>query len=121
MAANPPQLFQPQAQALTPPESPRKRRRELRESEDTDREISIETYLANSDPYRSTTAFLPLPHPLCAVDAPEDVQADVRPLRPAIFDILYEYGFSGDMVVNVVEITKPGYPEGHVAVTTLRV
>lgn len=64
--AQPSSQLQPSSQhgLLTPPSSPRKRRRILRESEDASGELNIEDYLYRIDRYRSTTDSKPPPLPI---------------------------------------------------------
>ncbi|KAJ9218307.1 hypothetical protein DTO166G4_173 [Paecilomyces variotii] len=110
----------PEGALPTPPDSPRKRRRELRESDDASGHISIEHYLYRSDPYRSTSVSNPLPYPLLSKDAPEPVRARVLAYHADILEILRDHGFHDQPAFEVVEDTKPGYPGGEEPVTMLR-
>jgi hypothetical protein len=106
---------------LTPPDSPGKRRRQLRESDETEGELSIETYLYRSDPFRSTTIENPWPYPLRSKQAPQQITDKIMAYRDAIWAILTDHGFSRDGTLVVHDILKPGYPGGDSAVTVLRV
>jgi hypothetical protein len=106
---------------LTPPDSPRKRRRHLRESDETSGELSIEAYAYRSDPYRSTTITDPLPYPLLARPASQEIIDKVMTHRNTIWEILTQHGFPRNGILTVHDISKPGYPGGEAPVTTFRV
>ncbi|KAL1964467.1 hypothetical protein VTN77DRAFT_6893 [Rasamsonia byssochlamydoides] len=111
----------PEASTLpTPPDSPRKRRRELRESDDASGEMSIEQYLYRSDPYRSTSVPNPLPYPLVANCASESVKTRIQAYYSDILSILRDHGFQDRPLFAVDEVTKPGYPSGDTPVVMLR-
>lgn len=81
----------------------------LRDSEDAEGEMSIETYLYRCDACRSTT--IPgIPNPLKAEPSPE-VEAYINVLRGGIDQILKGNGISHASVVGHT-VTKPGYPGG---------
>ncbi|KAJ6110164.1 hypothetical protein N7486_002399 [Penicillium sp. IBT 16267x] len=111
----------PQApwQLLSPP-SPRKRRRILRDSGETDGEISLEKYILASDPYRSTSLPNPPPYPLAITHSSE--LADVtRPFIAEIFHILHNHGFPSSVIVEHNTFSKPGYPGWDLDMFLLRV
>lgn len=95
----------------TPPESPRKRRQLLRDSEDTEGFLTVETYIARSDPYRSTTIQNPPPWPLFFDDPPQDALNLVVECHPEIIKILTSHGFSDNPAIRLKGVRKPGYPE----------
>lgn len=109
-------------QLPTPPESPRKRRNLLRESEDTEGECSIEEYLCRSDAYRSTTIINPWPYPVSARSADPVVTERVNNQKEAIIEILKDNGFP-DMHPHILvdQVTKTEYPGGHIPVDVLRI
>lgn len=113
--------LQPTHGIPTPPESPRKRRNILRESEDTDGELTIENYLCRSDPYRSTTLEDPWPYPTISTVASSEVTEAVEDHREEICRILSDHGFPSNFHLRVESITKPNYPRGDFPVTLLRV
>lgn len=115
-----PTLSPNMAEIPTPPDSPRKRRRHLRDSDDTSGDMTIEGYLYRSDPYRSTTMSKPWPYPLKAVSAPESVRLQIEPHRGEILAILRNHGFPQQPIFTVDNITKPGYPGGEIPITVLR-
>lgn len=102
--------FTPVLGLATPPESPRKRRRFLRESEDTKGQLKIEEYLLKSDPYRSTSLPLLPPWPLRVTSAPADVVETIASLQSKINEILLQHDFPDtSKTLRVVQVTKPGY------------
>lgn len=98
-----------------PPDSPRRRRRILRESEESDGEMSIEQYLYASDGFRSTTSTSKLPHPLDESPVSESLkeqwESAKASLLPLIGEILEsECGMrKGRWGVKLVNYSKPGY------------
>ena len=120
----PPKLFDPSVSTyLTSPASPGKRRRHLRESEETEGEMPVEVYLYKSDPYRTSSFQVPLPLPFLAEDPPRALQIDggqIRPHVPAMVDILKNNSFERSQVhLNMKLISKPGYPNGNAKHLTL--
>lgn len=104
----------------TPPLSPTKRRRLLRESEETDGEMSIEQYLYATDPFRATTDKLrSLPHPLQFVESSR--RETILEFRTEILETLRSHGFSDEPLICVDKVFKAGYPNGDIGVETLRV
>src|SRR5712664_4460146 len=97
---------------LTPPDSPRRRRRLLRESEETSGELSIESYIHRSDPYRSTSIKDPLPYPVVNQNSSKDLTEKVLAHREKIWKILTDNGLPSHGAFTVVDITKPDYPAG---------
>ena len=115
----PPEQFDSASSAyLTPPASPGKRRRRLRESEETEGEMLLEAYLYRSDPYRKSSFQVPLPLPYLSEDPPSVLQLNgdrVRPLVPAVIAILKENSFERDQLfIKMALLSKPGYPNGNV-------
>jgi hypothetical protein len=95
----------------TLPESPRKRRDILRESEDTEGEISIEDYPYRSDPYRSTALENPWPYPtLSSVASSPVTTKEVENYNEEIHRILSNHGFPSGAQLTVENVTKPHYP-----------
>ncbi|KAL3468104.1 hypothetical protein BJX64DRAFT_282988 [Aspergillus heterothallicus] len=107
----------------TPPNSPRKRRMILRESEDTEGNLSIEEYLVRCDPYRTTTANFAWPYPLRTVPADASVIRQLNAHKDEILHVLQEDGFVIDeqyLKFRVDDVSKPGYPLGNNSQVTLR-
>ncbi|PGH26906.1 hypothetical protein AJ80_01489 [Polytolypa hystricis UAMH7299] len=95
----------------TPPSSPRQRRQLLRESEDTDGLMTVETYIYRSDPYRSSTMPNPPPWPLAFNDPPCDALKLVQDSYSTILAILTRHGFTTtDAAIRLKAVHKPGYP-----------
>ncbi|KAJ9294415.1 hypothetical protein DTO271G3_6990 [Paecilomyces variotii] len=105
----------------TPPDSPRKRRRHLRESDETNGRMSLEQYLYRTDPYRSTTITHPLPYPLSIEPASDAIKRRISQYHTHIEAILSDHGFRGPHEIDVNVVTKPGYPGGDQPVLTLRI
>lgn len=118
MSEAPSGVLHPTTGLATPPSSPRKRRRFLRESEETDGEMTIERYLYAADPYRASSVANPLPYPLHMVPS-----ADQTPLQylSEFVSALRSAGFTEDAEIGLKDVTKPGYPQGDTPITTLRV
>ncbi|KAJ5907578.1 hypothetical protein N7495_000260 [Penicillium taxi] len=95
----------------SPPQSPRKRRHLLRESDETDGMISIEQYLYRGDPFRSTDMAVELPYPLILQSAPAEITTKVTSLYEQIRDILLDHGFpdASYLQAAVNTVTKLGY------------
>ncbi|RMJ21402.1 hypothetical protein PHISP_07724 [Aspergillus sp. HF37] len=104
----------------TPPDSPRKQRRVLRESEDTDGEMPIERYIDHSDPFRSTSLRTPLPYPLRFTDS-SSLQKAIYPLLDKIQQVLANHGFPDSASIAPQVATKPRYPGGNSPVNILRI
>lgn len=105
----------------TSPDSPRKGRRHLRESDETEGSISIEQYLHRSDPYRSTSVDHPLPYPISTRPARGTITTEASEYYTPIADILKKHGFHGRYDIGVVEVTIPGYPGGERPTITLMI
>lgn len=106
----------------TPPLSPRKRRRILRESEDSSGGMTIEQYLYRTDPYRSTTAAIAFPLPVMRSNVSFNA-ADSRRLKdlePTIQTVLIP-AIKDPFTFRFCELSKPGYPGGDIKVATLLV
>ncbi|EEH06431.1 conserved hypothetical protein [Histoplasma capsulatum G186AR] len=105
-----------------PPLSPRKRRQLLRESEDTDGLMTVETYIVRSDPYRSSTLPNPPPWPLAFDDPPSDALKLVQDSHSTIVGILTRHGFTEtDAAIRLSAIHKPGYPGNQDATLLLQI
>ena len=107
----------------TPPSSPGKRRQMLRESEETSGEMTLETYLYNSDAFRCSSFRPPWPLPLM-LEAPEpDFLKNgekMRPLEPKIRSILKNHSMEENTFhFGVSWVSKRGYPEGGTRSLTL--
>ncbi|PGH16800.1 hypothetical protein AJ79_01444 [Helicocarpus griseus UAMH5409] len=104
----------------TPLDSPRKRRRAMRESDETEGDMTIENYIYRSDPYRSTTLPNTSPWPLDLEDAPH-LQERLRPLEDEVRKILDKHGFpkTADFLPYVA--SKRHYPGGTPPVNLLLV
>ncbi|PGH10654.1 hypothetical protein AJ79_05368 [Helicocarpus griseus UAMH5409] len=104
-----PRLPPPTGGIETPPPSPGKKRRFLRESDDAQGEMLIERYLYISDPYRASSSPNPLPYPLVGVPLPDQAMLDQH--KPEILKMLDEHGFktqprtNGDIPVKTLRIT----------------
>jgi hypothetical protein len=103
-----------------PLDSPRTLRRQLRQSEDSSGDMSIEEYIYRCDPCRSTTLPNPMPYPLLIKPDHESFTL-VEPLRAEILEILGQHGFSRKPILSVDQVTKPNYLNGDVPVTMLRI
>jgi len=108
---------------MTPPLSPGKRRRQLREGEETDGYMSLEQYIYRADDYRKSTVIDPLPLPLHYERPEAQYSLDglrLKPFVPRIFEILGKHGIGdGQAVARVLLVSKPGYPGGMTLVLTL--
>ncbi|KAJ0419604.1 hypothetical protein BJY00DRAFT_324190 [Aspergillus carlsbadensis] len=107
----------------TPPASPRKRRMLLRESEETEGQMSIEDYLLRSDPYRTTTTNLAWPYPLTCTPADPSIVGRVNGCKNEILRVLEEDGLPTEgyyLHFRVENVSKPEYPLGDRPQTTLR-
>ncbi|RDW81481.1 uncharacterized protein DSM5745_05038 [Aspergillus mulundensis] len=117
-------ILHPSTHALpTPPDSPRKRRREQRSSDEVQGQLSIEDYLNNSDRYRTTTMRPPWPYPLTITPAEPSTVRQVEALKAPILQIMQDDGFPIDhhsFHFQVENVTKPNYPLGSRATTVLR-
>lgn len=118
MSSAPSGALRPPTGLPTPPPSPRKRRRFLRESEDTDGEMTIERYLYASDPFRASSISDPWPQPVHVVPS-----RDQSPLqyRSEFVDALRSAGFTAGAEITLMDVTKPGYPQGDHPITMLRI
>lgn len=104
----------------TPPDSPRKQRRMLRESEDTKGEMPIERYIYRGDPFRSTSLRVPLPYPLRFTSSTPILKA-IFPLLDDIRRVLVNHGFPDSANIAPLVATKPRYPGGDTPVNILRI
>lgn len=105
--------FPESSPSLEIPDSPRKRRRVIRGSEETEGDMTIENYLYKSDPYCSTSLPHPLPFPLMMEHAPY-LEHRIAPLRDEIRRILQRHGFPSTAGFIPYVATKPHYPGGDV-------
>ncbi|KAK2780579.1 hypothetical protein FQN52_005658 [Onygenales sp. PD_12] len=104
----------------SPPPSPRKRRREQRESDETHGPMSLEEYLLRSDVFRSTTRANPLPYPLVTSDPPQELKDRMKDIEDDIANIIRNKGFT-ECQVEFVNVSKPGYPGGDRPTPTLKI
>ncbi|OJJ79259.1 uncharacterized protein ASPGLDRAFT_137340 [Aspergillus glaucus CBS 516.65] len=97
----------------TPPDSPRKRRQQLRESEEVSGMMQIEDYIYRTDSYRSTSMQHPPPLPYRTEPADRRTTEEVEALGTDIFAILETHGFPRARMTGmpvVQRLLKPGYP-----------
>lgn len=71
--------------------------------------MSIERYICDSDPYRSTTLPMPLPFPLAMGNSPE-LELRLRFLQPQIEQTLRDDGLSSEAHVIPYVMNNPFYP-----------
>lgn len=102
--------FPPPGSILSPPPSPNRRRRALRESEDTEGNLPIEAYLVRADPFRSSTLLYPLPYPLQYSDPNQALKIRLREYLPLIERAVSEHFTVYH--IDLHSVTKPGYPGG---------
>ncbi|KAK2807789.1 hypothetical protein FQN50_005332 [Emmonsiellopsis sp. PD_5] len=102
-----------------PPQSPGGRRRFLRSSDDTNGEMTIETYLNRADPFRATSHPNPFPYPF-QTDHLSDSDG-ILDHQQAIRDILASKGFPAHPHIRLEKVTKMGYPAGNIASNFLRI
>ncbi|KAJ5126303.1 hypothetical protein N7526_008480 [Penicillium atrosanguineum] len=114
-----PDLHQPSG-LLSPPPSPRKRRRLLRDSEDAEGEMSLGKYIAACDPFRSSSMVDPLPYPV-RVKYSERLDHTLRPIMSQIHNVLDFHEFPATTQVETITAWKPGYPGGDREIDLLRV
>lgn len=87
---------------------------------DSQDEVILERYLANCDPYRSTTLLNPWPYPLALEYAPH-LEHELVPLNEEIRNILNIHGFPNDVGISPFMATKPQYPGGDIPINILHV
>ncbi|KAL2832911.1 hypothetical protein BDW59DRAFT_138886, partial [Aspergillus cavernicola] len=107
----------------TPPDSPRKRRKHLRESDEAGGTMTVEDYLHRTDPFRTTTMRFPWPYPITTAPATQETIQRVNSCRADVVALLASEGFSTEphhFFFRVEHVTKPGYPMGNTAQTMLR-
>lgn len=117
-------VFESPATTSEPPDSFRKRRRRLRESEEASGEMTIEQYIYLCDPYHSTTVPNPMLYPFYTGESSsESLVSRIQAYESSILGILESYGFRKheDIVFLVNDVIKANYPGGDVPVTTLTV
>lgn len=110
----------------TPPEtaspgSPRKVRKVLRDSEETNGDLFIEDFLYRSDPYRATNSPNPLPYPIQFLPVPHDLVTKFRKKREGIECLMADFGLPSDFTLSVGRVVKFGYPNGNQPRLTVRV
>lgn len=107
----------------SPPSSPGKRRRTLRESQETEGEMSIEAFLYRSDGFRSSSYRNPIPLPLKLDDPSPELQLDgkeIGPLFPNLMAVLEDHGMDAKKTyLGMKNVSKPGYMNGKTPVLTL--
>lgn len=97
----------------SPPRPPRERRRWLRDSDDSAGKMAIETYIYRSEPYRLSTVSVPLPLPMKDVVSRANLDLE----DPGSAELLSQMERVAFRVLNIL---KPGYPDGDGPVETLR-
>lgn len=120
----PPNLAtRPRSPTKAPSGSATKRRRHLRESDDSSGELPLEKFLYRTDPYRSSSAETPFPYPLnfhpLDPTLEDRLRGDVQ-LHTNIRNILVEYGIEIKFYQFCYQ-SKPHYPGGEERITVLRV
>lgn len=108
--ADPAPAFRPSGYP-TPPLSPRTRRRHLRESEESEGEMSLEQYMHSFEHYRSVSVTTPLPLPTKRQDLPS-LDEKIRPLHPRIQAIMRDHNLNVNSIFRCARQSKPGYPGG---------
>ena len=122
MNPTPPFRFDRPAEA-TPPHSPTRRRRFLRDSNETEGEMTIEAFLYNADDFRTSSWHNPLPMPF-KID-PANGRYDLRlpeyaSLRSKVVGALREHDIAdAERLIHCGNISKPGYHDGHAPTPTL--
>lgn len=112
-----------QSQQMTPPPSPGKRRHLLRQSEETEGEMTLETFLYNSDAWRCSSFKTPWPL-LLTLEAPDPrfhINGEViGPLASNVRWILAEHSMTSSVVCVMTSlVSKRGYPGGDSKALTL--
>ncbi|KAJ5257869.1 hypothetical protein N7497_000827 [Penicillium chrysogenum] len=97
----------------TPPLSPRKRRRFLLDSEESEGEMSLEQYMHSCDIYRSVSVTSPLPLPVKMETVPA-MEQKISPLYPAILAIMRRHNLDVNSSFQCGKMSKPKYPGGDV-------
>lgn len=105
---------------MSSPESPRTRRRSLRDSAVTKGEMTLEKYLSACEPFRCTSVTNPLPYPLATIRCTKLADA-IQPLRSQIYGLLTSHQFSSSVVLQTLKYRKPDYPGSEAPVSLLRV
>lgn len=107
----------------TPPDSPRKRRQLLRESEELFGVMQIEDYIYRTDSYRSTSLKHPPPLPFRTESAYRITANRIETLQSDISDILDDYGLPPSRMAGTPvtqRLLEPGYPD-YSPTTVLRI
>ena len=104
----------------TPLDSPRKQRRALRVSVETDGEMPIELYIYASDPFRKSTVAFPFPLPLHVEEVEPERRLSER-LHVQLNQILVSHGVTDPYTAEIYNMSKPEYPGGNTPVKTLRI
>ncbi|KAJ5816176.1 hypothetical protein N7447_008409 [Penicillium robsamsonii] len=97
----------------TPPLSPRKRRRFLRESKESEGEMSLEQYMHSSEIYRSVSVTSPLPLPVKMETVPA-IEQKISPLYPEIRAIMRRRNLNVLTTFQCGKMSKPNYPGGDI-------
>ncbi|MCJ1271059.1 hypothetical protein MMC22_010958 [Lobaria immixta] len=120
----PPKLAtRPGSPTKAPPGSATKRRRYLRESDDSSGELPLEKFLYRTDPYRSSSAETPLPYPLNFHPLDPTLVGRLRgdnQLHTKIRSILAEFEIESKPYEFQYQ-SKPNYPGGEERIAVLRV
>ena len=107
----------------SPPRPPRERRRWLRDSDDSAGKMAIETYIYRSEPYRLSTVSVPLPLPMKDVVSRANLDLEdpgSAELLSQMERVVLDHQLEGQHAFRVLNILKPGYPDGDGPVETLR-
>lgn len=116
-------MAQPWTGLPTPPDSPRKRRQQLRESEEVTGIMSIEQYICRTDSYRSTSLNDPPPLPVRTEPANGIIAEIIDKLSNEILSVLDSNNLPHTRLAGkpvAQKVFKPGYP-GNSSKTVLRV
>lgn len=106
---------------LTPPYTPKKKRRVLGETEDSSEDWTIEQYLYRKDPFRCTSLAAPLPLPIRRTSLPSDgMEETLEKLRPHI-QAETDLFIKDPYTLSFVHVLRPDYPTGNVKRLTLSV
>ncbi|KAJ5135282.1 uncharacterized protein N7515_004560 [Penicillium bovifimosum] len=91
---------------LTPPLSPRKRRRYLRDSEDSEGEMSLQQYMHSTEYYRSVSLESPQPLPVKMEPAPA-LEQEISPLYPEVLAIMRRHNLNVNTTFECGKMSKP--------------
>ncbi|KAL8691151.1 MAG: hypothetical protein Q9218_003563 [Villophora microphyllina] len=106
-----------------PPGSPKRRRRDQERSDDIGGPMPIELFLYCSEPYRSSSARIPLPLPLTMKPMTDEFRGRVRNV-PNLFQEVQNILTQHKVISTRIDLlmrSKPGYPGGDNPVPQIRV